>query len=321
MKKLTFLAPCYNGESYVARFLDSVLEQTHPAIELVIVNDGSKDKTEEILTEYEKKFAERGYDYIHLSQDNTGMGGALNNGLKYVTGDYLTWFGSDDFAAPTYAEELVNFLEENKDFAVVRCEGYNVDKDDVSIIKSKFAANNNDKHNPHLFMNAIEEKGFHFGYSVVRMSVFDEVNPKREIYPSRQGQNWQLLLPVFYAHKSAFYEKPLYYVIDDANSVSKQPHKQYESLKKQNEEYERILVNTLNSMDIPDRDKYLKIVEIKYIRRRLLAAMDFKVYDDVITEYKKLEKLGVVDKTDRRRYIQAKIPVIDKVAGLIRRFK
>ena len=73
----------------------------------------------------------------------------------------------------------------------------------------------------------------------------------------------------------------MYYVIDDANSVSKQPHKQYESLKKQNEEYERILVNTLNSMDIPDRDKYLKIVEIKYIRRRLLAAMDFKVYDDV----------------------------------------
>ena len=321
MKKLTFLAPCYNGESYVARFLDSVLAQTHPAIELVIVNDGSKDRTEEILTEYEKKFAERGYDYTHLSQENTGMGGALNNGLKYVTGDYLTWFGSDDFAAPTYAEELVNFLEENQDFAVVRCEGYWVDKEDTSKIMGKFASNNNDKHNPHLFMNAIEEKDFHFGYSVVRMSVFDEVNPKREIYPSRQGQNWQLLLPIFYAHKSAFYEKPLYYVIDDANSVSKAPHKQYELLKKQNEEYERILVNTLNSMDIPDREKYLKIVEIKYIRRRLLAAMDFKAYDDVINEYKKLEELGVADKTDYRRYIQAKFPIFDKVAGIVRKLK
>lgn len=321
MKKLSFIVPCYNGESYVSRFLDSILAQTHPAIEVVLINDGSKDKTEEILVSYEDKFKEKGYDFIHKYQENQGMGAALNWALKFVTGDYLTWFGSDDFAAPTYAQELVAFLEEHSEFAVVRCEGLWVDKNDVTKILRLFSSNNLDKHNPDLFLNAIEEKNFHFGYSVVRMNVFDKVNPKREIYPSRQGQNWQLLLPVFYAHKSAFYEKPLYYVIDDLDSVSKKPHKRYDKLKLQNEEYERILVNTLNSMDIPDRDKYLKIVELKYIRRRLLAAIDFKAYDDAILEYKKLKALNAVTKTDYRRYLQARFPIIDKLASLSRKIR
>ncbi len=322
MKKLSVMAPCYNGEGYVSRFLDSILAQTHPCIELIVVNDGSTDSTENVLTSYEQAFRDKGYEYKHIYQENTGIGGALNNALKLVTGDYLTWFGTDDYAAPEYAAETVGFLEENPGYAVLRCDGYLVDEADTSIIKRTFAAGNTDKYNPHLFETAIMERnGFHFGYSVIRMDVFDKVNPKREIYPSRQGQNWQLLLPVFYEHKAAFYEKPIYYVVDNAGSVSRDPKKSYKTKREQFAEYERILVNVLNSLDIKDRDKYLEMVKIKYIRLRMCIAIDFEEYLEAIKEYRALKAMGVADSTDFRRYVRAKIPFVDRMLKIIKKIR
>ena len=313
MKRLSVMAPCYNGEKYVGRFLDSILAQTYDHIELIMINDGSIDATESILVEYEERFKKRGYSYIHFYQENAGIGAALNNALKKVTGDYLTWFGADDIACSTYAEETIDFLERNNEFAVLRCDGYVVDEDALDKPKGMFAEANKDKHNPYLFENAILEKDFHFGYSVIRMDIFDRVNPQREIYPSRQGQNWQLLLPVFYGHKAAFYEKPLYYVIEDINSVSRAPHKAYGKRIKQIEEYERILVNVLNSMDIPDRDKYLQMVKIKYIRRRLYVAVDYNQPMDAIREYKALKKQKAATCRDLLKYIRARYKFIDKL--------
>ena len=316
--RLSIMAPCYNGEAYIARFLDSVLSQTHDNIQLVLVNDGSSDNTEEIIVSYEEKFKQRGYEYIHLNQQNKGIGGALNDALKYVNGDYLTWFGTDDFAVETYAEELVGFLEDHQEFAVVRNDGFLVTEDNLDKPIGRMADGNNDKHNPHLFENAVLERNFHFGYSVIRMSAFDAVNPEREIYPSREGQNWQLLLPVFYHYKAAFYDKPLYYVIYDDNSVSRISHKSYERVKAQNEEYEKILNTVISKMDIPDKDKYLKTVEIKYVKRRLLAAANFNQNNDVISEYKKLKEYGKPDKISRRQYLLAKFPIIKKLKRIFK---
>lgn len=321
MKKISIMAPCYNGEKYVGRFLDSILAQTYENIELIMINDGSIDATESILVEYDEKFKQRGYTYIHFYQENAGIGAALNNALKLITGDYLTWFGADDIVCATYAEETVSFLENNKDFAVLRCEGFIVDEDNLDQPKALFAETNKDKHNPYLFENAIMEKNFHFGYSVIRMEVFDRVNPQREIYPSRQGQNWQLLLPVFFKNKSAFYEKPLYYVVEDFNSVSRAPHKSYDKLVKQNEEYERILVNVLNSIDMPDleKEKYLRMVKIKYIRRHLYAAVDYNQPADAIEKYKALKDEKEATLRDWLKYIRARFAFIDKIIRKIRK--
>lgn len=316
--KVSIMAPCYNGEAYIARFLQSVLDQSYNNVQLIIVNDGSKDSTEEILCEYEARFSDRGFEYIHLNQENKGIGGALNDALKLVTGDYMTWFGTDDYMMPDYVEKLAAFLDAHPEFAVVRCDGYLVDKNDHNAILGKMADQNHDKHQPHLFENAIMERNFNFGYSMLRMRVLDEVNPSREIYPSREGQNWQLLLPIFYAHKSAFYETPLYYVVHDLDSVSRVAHRSYARLKEQNAEYERILVNVLDSMDIPDKEKYQNMVTDKYIRRRMLAAIDFAEYRDALQEYAKLKQRGVVTSTDRKRYYRAKFPLIDKTAKKVK---
>ena len=63
---VSIITPCYNGENYLERYLDSVLEQTYDNIELILVNDGSNDKTSEIANRYKSKFADNGYVYIYI---------------------------------------------------------------------------------------------------------------------------------------------------------------------------------------------------------------------------------------------------------------
>ncbi len=316
--KISFIAPCYNGEAYIQRFLTSILNQTYAHVELIVINDGSSDRTEEIITQNISDFKKKGYTLILLNQKNQGIGAAINNALKYVTGEYLTWFGSDDVPVPEYSEKLVGFLEEHPEFAVVRNDGWIVREGNFENVLGKMADNNQDKDNPNLFENAILEKNFQFGYSVIRMKEFDTVNPKRDIYPSRHGQNWQLLLPVFYRYKAAFYHEPLYYVISNENSVSAAPRKTYEKLKEQNNEYELILNETLNRMDIPDKDRYLKMVKVKYIRRRMCAAIDFKAYSDAICEYKNLKSIGYVKAKDKWRYVRARYPYINFIVSKLK---
>lgn len=316
--KISFMAPCYNGEAYIQRFLTSILNQTYTNVELIVINDGSSDRTEEIIIENISDFEKKGYTLILLNQENQGIGAAINNALKYVTGEYLTWFGSDDFAVPEYSEKLVGFLEQHPEFAVVRNDGWIIHEGNFENILGKIADGNQDKDNPNLFENAILERNFQFGYSVIRMKEFDTVNPKREIYPSRHGQNWQLLLPVFYRYKAAFYHEPLYYVISDENSVSAAPRKTYEKLKTQNYEYEMILNETLKRMDIPDKEKYLEMVKVKYIKRRMCAAIDFKVYNDAICEYENLKNVGYVTAKDKWRYVRARYPYINSIVNILK---
>lgn len=318
---ISIIAPCYNGESYISRFLESILSQTYIKIQLIVVNDGSTDRTEEILNGYEKKFMESGMEFVHFFQKNQGIGGAINNALKYVKGEYLSWFGTDDYALPTYVEKMVSFLQENPDYAVVRCDGYWVDENDTANIKGLFAENNKDKNNPYLFENAILEKGFHFGYSVMRMDIFDLCNPSREIYPSRQGQNWQLLLPVLYKHKAAFIDEPLYCVVDNSSSVSRNPHKSYKKTQEQNAEYEKILIEVLNTMDIPEKEQYMKIITLKYIRRRMLAAINFMQYEDAIKEYNLLRQYDASTWKDLGRILKIKYPIINKIVRKRKREK
>lgn len=302
----SIIAPCYNGESYIRRFLDSILAQTYPAIELILINDGSTDRTDQIIKSYLDKFKSKNIYLNYIIVANAGIGAAINLGLKHIRGDYFTWLGTDDYCNPDYLMRLVEFLEKHKEYSVVRNDGFVVDEEDTSIILGKMADSNRDKHNPKPFMNAILERNFNMGYSLVRTSDFIKTNPQREIYPSRQGQNWQILLPLFYWGKAAFYEEPLYYVVENRNSVSRNPMKKgLDAFLNQREEHKKILVETLKSMDIPDRSYYLNIVENKYIRVRMRAAYNFGNYDMAMREFMRLIKNKAATIRDSSLFLRA----------------
>lgn len=290
---VSILAPCYNGAGFLKKFFESLLIQEYKYLELIFINDGSKDNSEEVVFSYKDQLERTGISLIYEYRENAGIGAAIDRGLKLLHGKYFTWIGIDDYYHPQFFSKLVEFMENNPKYSVVRNDGFLVDENDNSIILGKMADCNQDKFNEHLFENAILERNFQFGYSVVRTEDFFKRIPSRSIYPSRHGQNWQILLPVFYYGLSAFYEEPLYYVLVNSSSVSRDPAKSgITKLLEQKDEYKKILVETLNSFELPDRDKYLAMVDEKYARMKMRIGYNFK-NKDVFNEYfKELKSLG-----------------------------
>ena len=83
MKDISIIIPAYNAEMYLVKCLNSLVKQTKKGIEVIIVNDGSQDRTEEIARKYEKKYPEL---IKVISQENQGQSVARNNGIAEGTG-------------------------------------------------------------------------------------------------------------------------------------------------------------------------------------------------------------------------------------------
>lgn len=105
MPKVSLVIPVYNGEKYISKSLESALNQTYKNIEIIVVNDGSKDASEEIIKHYGDKIK-------YIKKENGGVSTALNLALKEMTGDYFSWLSHDDLYYPTKIEEEVNAIED-----------------------------------------------------------------------------------------------------------------------------------------------------------------------------------------------------------------
>jgi len=113
---VSVVIPCYNGEQFVCRTIESVLQQTYQRHEIIVVNDGSKDNTYEILVPYADK------NSIHLiTKPNTGVSDSRNIGMKYVNGAYILFLDADDILEPDFIEKRVEMLE--KDLSLDYCTG------------------------------------------------------------------------------------------------------------------------------------------------------------------------------------------------------
>jgi glycosyltransferase involved in cell wall biosynthesis len=108
---VSIVVPTYNDEQYLRQSLQDIANQTYENIEVVIVNDGSTDNTEDILKEYCDKYKNMRY----YNKDNGGTGTALNLGFSKAKGEFGTWFSSDDSKSPDMIEKLVTALKQNRD--------------------------------------------------------------------------------------------------------------------------------------------------------------------------------------------------------------
>lgn len=110
MIRVSVIIPVYNVENYLKRCVDSILDQTYKNIEIIIVNDGSTDRSLEICEIYHKN-----YNNIKLiNKENGGLSSARNEGIRYSNGDYLLFLDSDDyFDSSLYVEKLVKDAKDN----------------------------------------------------------------------------------------------------------------------------------------------------------------------------------------------------------------
>ncbi|RYZ30319.1 MAG: glycosyltransferase family 2 protein [Chitinophagaceae bacterium] len=101
--------PAYNAEKYIEEALNSLLDQSYPNLEIVIVNDGSTDGTGEILNQYERK----GVRVIH--QENRGQCTAANTAFQHSAGEYIKFFDADDLLSKDFISDQVKKLNGSKD--------------------------------------------------------------------------------------------------------------------------------------------------------------------------------------------------------------
>ena len=117
MKDISIIIPAYNAEKYLNKCLDSLINQTMNNIEIIIVNDGSKDNTEEIVKSYSDKRIK------YYKNDNHGIGYTRNFGISKATGKYVMFLDSDDYVEKNICEELFNKAE-NDGLDLVICDFY-----------------------------------------------------------------------------------------------------------------------------------------------------------------------------------------------------
>ena len=112
MPKVSLIIPVYNVENYIEKCLNSVVNQTLKDMEVIIVNDGSKDSSKQKIQKYLEK-----YPWIkYLEKENGGLSDARNYGMPYATGKYIAFLDSDDYVEETMYEEMYNIAEkENAD--------------------------------------------------------------------------------------------------------------------------------------------------------------------------------------------------------------
>ena len=110
-KKVSIVIPAYNSEKYIKDCILSLQRQTYKNIEIIVVNDGSKDSTLEILNELAKEYN----NLIVLTQENHGIAYTRNRGIEFATGEYLMFMDNDDYLDKDYIEQYVNGFEEYRE--------------------------------------------------------------------------------------------------------------------------------------------------------------------------------------------------------------
>ena len=102
-KKVSVIVTCYNLEGKIGRCLDTLLSQTYENLEILVVDDGSKDNSAAVIAGYAQKDSR----VTLISQPNGGVSSARNHGLDLATGEYLLFIDGDDYVTDTYAQRFM----------------------------------------------------------------------------------------------------------------------------------------------------------------------------------------------------------------------
>ncbi|NIV30518.1 MAG: glycosyltransferase [Anaerolineae bacterium] len=121
LARVSVIIPTYNRSKLLRVALESVLAQTYPNVEIIVVDDGSTDDTATLMEEY----AER---VIYLRQANQDVAAARNTGIRAASGEYLTFLDDDDMILPTKVERQMQVLTSQSRVGLVHCRFYHIDE-------------------------------------------------------------------------------------------------------------------------------------------------------------------------------------------------
>ena len=109
--KISVIVPVYNVENYLEKCLNSLVNQTLKEIEILVINDGSTDDSQEIIDEFQEKFPQK---IKAFSKENGGLSDARNFGIDRATGEFLAFVDSDDYVSENMLEEMYDLAKKNE---------------------------------------------------------------------------------------------------------------------------------------------------------------------------------------------------------------
>jgi glycosyltransferase involved in cell wall biosynthesis len=113
MPRISVILPCYNGSSYIYDAIGSILDQTFPDFELIVIDDGSTDDSAEIIQTFDDSRIR------FFQQRNQGLPATLNRAISLANGEYLARMDADDISLPARFERQVDFLEKHPEHGMV----------------------------------------------------------------------------------------------------------------------------------------------------------------------------------------------------------
>lgn len=303
---VSIITPCYNGEAFLDQYFEAILSQTYENLELIFVNDGANDRTQDIALSYKAELESRDIKFKYRYQPNGGQANALNTGLKEITGEYLIWPDSDDLLSPDSIEKRVAFLEENPEFAWVRSDADAIDFDTGKVLYH--FAKEADKCSKDIYLDLIVEDTYCCcGCYMVRVAALRTIYPDLKIYESSQGQNWQILIPMAAQHICGYVDGALYHYMVRNNSHSHQKRTMEETLNRY-AGLEDILRRSVELSDRHDRD-YERILYLKSLRTRLRVYLEYRDMDNAKIYYDKLRQANALGANEKRIYMELRHPI------------
>lgn len=249
---ITIIVPVYNLE----KCLNSIINQTYKNLEIICIDDGSPDNSIEILNTFTKKDNR----IKIIRQENQGLSGARNTGIKNATGKYIMFIDSDDWIEPDMVELMVVKMQKD-DLDLVVCGNYNhfynrIKKEELNKLVNKKMTDGLD------YFKQNYKIGYRFGNCWNKIYKLDIIKEKKIIFPI--GKLYEDLLFVFKylieVKKIGIEEKALYhYIILRENSITGKLDKKVLS-------------------DVLELSKELEIFLIKNKKNDFLNSNEFKEY-------------------------------------------
>lgn len=194
MNKVSLIIPFYNAEPFFREMLDSILAQTWQNIQVIAVNDGSTDRSEDVFRACEPRLKEIFSEVIYLRHEqNLSASAAVNTALPFCDGEYLCFVDADDILMPESIRKKAEYLDQFPSLALVRNNGVQFQQESREYSE---LARPEDKQVRSVFEDLLYSRTFcHDGCYMLRSEAFFFCYPDRKIPVSRQGQNMQILLP------------------------------------------------------------------------------------------------------------------------------
>ena len=320
--KVSVIIPCYNAEHYIDIGIKSIFEQDYPNVELIIVNDGSTDKSEEIIRSWVEPFAQKGYELKYYCQTNQGQAAATNHALKHVTGEYLTLLDADDYFLPGSISKRVNYLISHPECSGVRTNGWMINGDN----KQLFITSQQEKEITDMFSALILGQTNNWaGTYMVRTEVLFSFYADRSIYPSRFGQNMQILLPVAYGREFGYIDDPLmvYVIHQNSHSQAVSAEQQFQKDEINQEGYRDIYIHVMDAIltNPAEHKRYRNAFDAAYYRCGLFRAIKHQKHELIEERYQALKATGMVTLNDRIAYLNAKKSPIVFFPKVLRKLK